>query len=354
MKLMDTVKLGQRQIFGMKNVNLMKRVAKYFEQTKNASQVVEYLVAILLRDALCVGDFSLESLTELIHQIFLTTTPNDTLRKHCVFFESFFSLEEWQNVVNRLFKNKNEYHQFTKETCLYQKFLEKKNREQSDPSEYQYTLISSFNDSNGKKHTWTLRNTKRIPKHLENETANVLKILTSLTVFQSPTARRFAVYLNFYSHEGRIDAQHKEEVQEEELVLTETIEEQTTPKASIENKKPQNQPVAASTATPKPPYYDEVAAKVEAKYPLPGEKTPTRLELSTLESASAIESAENSHEMDINYLRYGKTKEQIEEGRKNKTLNRRATKASGNNGKKKTGGNQKKKKGKNKRNKKKK
>ncbi|MDT2520337.1 hypothetical protein P7D62_16305, partial [Enterococcus avium] len=90
---MDTVKLGQRQIFGMKNTNLMKRVAKYFEQTKNASQVVEYLVAILLRDALCVGDFSLESLTELIHQIFLTTTPNDTLRKHCVFFESFFSLE---------------------------------------------------------------------------------------------------------------------------------------------------------------------------------------------------------------------------------------------------------------------
>ncbi|MFM2488631.1 hypothetical protein ABW365_10875 [Enterococcus avium] len=54
---MDTVKLGQRQIFGMKNTNLMKRVAKYFEQTKNASQVVEYLVAILLRDALCVGIF---------------------------------------------------------------------------------------------------------------------------------------------------------------------------------------------------------------------------------------------------------------------------------------------------------
>lgn len=346
---MDTVKLGQRQIFGMKNTNLMKRVAKYFEQTKNASQVVEYLVAILLRDALCVGDFSLESLTELIHQIFLTTTPNDTLRKHCVFFESFFSLEEWQNVVNRLFKNKNEYHQFTKETCLYQKFLEKKNREQPDSSEYQYTLISSFNDSNGKKHTWTLRNTKRIPKHLENETANVLKILTSLTVFQSPTARRFAEYLNFYSHEGRIDAQHKEV--QEEVVPTETIEETTIPEASIEKKTPQKQAIATSTT----PYYDEEAAKVEAKYPpLSKEKTPTRLELSTLESASAIESAGNSHEMDINYLRYGKTKEQIEEGRKNKALNRRATKASGNSGKKKTGGNQKKKKGKNKRNKKKK
>ncbi|WP_253295781.1 hypothetical protein [Enterococcus raffinosus] len=49
---MDIVKLGQRQIFRMKNTNLMKRVAKYFEQTKNSSQVVEYLVAILVRDAL--------------------------------------------------------------------------------------------------------------------------------------------------------------------------------------------------------------------------------------------------------------------------------------------------------------
>ena len=78
---MDTVKLGQRQIFGMKNVNLMKRVAKYFEQTKNASQVVEYLVAILLRDALCVGDFSLESLTELIHQIFLKTNTTNLPKK---------------------------------------------------------------------------------------------------------------------------------------------------------------------------------------------------------------------------------------------------------------------------------
>ena len=156
--------------------------------------------------------------------------------------------------------------------------------------------------------------------------------------------------MNFYSHEGRIDAQHKE-IQEEELVSKETIEELTTSKALLENEKPQKQTVAASTT----PYYDEEAAKVEAKYPpLSKEKTPTRLELSTLESASAIESAGNSHEMDINYLRYGKTKEQIEEGRKNKALNRRATKASGNSGKKKTGGNQKKKKGKNKRNKKKK
>ncbi|MBU5361794.1 hypothetical protein KQI58_11990 [Enterococcus raffinosus] len=347
---MDTVKLGQRQIFGMKNTNLMKRVAKYFEQTKNAAQVVEYLVAILLRYALCASDYSLEPLTGLIHQIFLTTTPNDTLRKHCVFFESFFSTDEWQKVVNRLFKNESEYQEFTKETSFYKTYLEKKNREQPEPSEYQYTLISSFKDSNGKKHTWTLRNTKRVSEHLENETANVLKLLTSLTVFQTDSARRFAVYLNFSSHEGRIDAQHKEV--QEEVVPTETMEEQTTPRASIENKKPQKQPAAVSTATSKPPYYDEVAAKVEAKYPLPGEKTPTELELSGLESASAIESAENSHELDINYLRYGKTKEQIKEGRKKKELDMRAAKASGKSGKKKPRGNQKKKKGKNKKNKK--
>lgn len=66
--------------------------------------------------------------------------------------------------------------------------------------------------------------------------------------------------MNFYSHEGRIDAQHKE-IQEEELVSKETIEELTTSKALHENEKPQKQTVAAST----PPYDNEVITKLESQ-----------------------------------------------------------------------------------------
>jgi len=41
--------LGQRQIFGMLRKSLEKRVAQRYEQTKNAAEIVEAAVAILVR-----------------------------------------------------------------------------------------------------------------------------------------------------------------------------------------------------------------------------------------------------------------------------------------------------------------
>lgn len=87
---MDVAKLGQRQLFGMKKENLFKRVLRSFEQNQQVAEVVEYLVAILVRHSLCVSDFSLQPLKELIHELFLSATPNDTLRQHCVYFQHFF------------------------------------------------------------------------------------------------------------------------------------------------------------------------------------------------------------------------------------------------------------------------
>lgn len=52
---MGGLKLERRQIFGMKKESLFKRVVKYFEQTKNVSEIVEVVVAIIVRDAICGG-----------------------------------------------------------------------------------------------------------------------------------------------------------------------------------------------------------------------------------------------------------------------------------------------------------
>ncbi|MFR3686495.1 MAG: hypothetical protein ACLTXM_15835, partial [Enterococcus sp.] len=154
----------------------------------------------------------------------------------------------------------------------------------------------------------------------------------SLTVFQTDSARRFAVYLNFYSHEGRIDAQHKE-VQEEELVSTETIEEITNSKASPENKKLEKQTVAASTS----PYYDEGTAKVAAKSHLTGEVSPNRSskgeKTTATENASAKKAAEHPQKEDTAYQRYDKTKDKIQEGREKNKIDRDAKKSKGNSGK---------------------
>ncbi|MGL9727951.1 hypothetical protein [Enterococcus sp. DIV0756] len=331
---MDTVKLGQRQIFAMKPNNLMKRVAQYFEQTKNAPQVVEYLVAILLRDALCIGDYSLIPLMELIQQIFLTTTPNDTLRKHCVFFQSFFSTEEWQKVVERLFKNETEYYEATKETCSYRTLLEKMHRVTAEPSEFPCRIVSIFKNADGKKYTWTLRDTKMVSEELEAETSDTLKLLTTLTVFQHAGVRRFAKYLSFKNREDRVHAQHEADEAEE------TIEECGAPTASSEMTSPLESVPVPSTYTS--PYYDEIAAKIENKYPLPGEIPATEQASSSTGSnatatmkppAKKANTTAPPQKMDTSYLRYGKTKEQIEKTRNEKSLKRRTEKALGNSGK---------------------
>lgn len=38
---MNAASLGQRQLFGIKKDNLLKRISTYFEETNNAGDVVE-------------------------------------------------------------------------------------------------------------------------------------------------------------------------------------------------------------------------------------------------------------------------------------------------------------------------
>ena len=77
---MEAVKLGQRQVFLMKKESLTKRVQMFYEQTKNIEQLIQYMVAILVRNALNQGIFT-EQLKELVREIYLTSEPNDTLRQ---------------------------------------------------------------------------------------------------------------------------------------------------------------------------------------------------------------------------------------------------------------------------------
>lgn len=275
---MDVAKLGQRQLFGMKKETLLKRVRLYFEQTQHAAEVVEYLVVILFRHSICVGDFSLQPLSELIRQIFLTESPNDTLRRHCVYFEDFFAPEEWQTVIQRLFTNEEEYHEFTKETCLYKQLLIKKNLETPKESEFQFDLVSIFKDANGKRHTWTLRNTKQVAS--VEETAKVLEILTTLTIFQASGVRRFAEYVKFKSQKGCIDAEH-------EAAPAESVQEEQ-PKESLPQKPiaaatgkaaPKGQPRSSSSNTRSTKQNaPKVAAKPDTRTPLQEETLPTKSE----------------------------------------------------------------------------
>lgn len=208
--------LTSRQLFTMQNRSLAKKVEQFFEATNDAGLVMQYAVALLVREALCISDFS-DIFKNLVRQILLTSEPNDIMRQFSAYFQDYFDKLEWKTVLHRLYKNEAEYHEVTKQTRRYKALLDKKHREVVEASDYQFDIVSVFKDANGKKHKWTLRNTKRV--HSEEEIAEVLQILTTLTIFQTPAGvRRFVEYDNYESVKSCIDASHKMENEHEPLL----------------------------------------------------------------------------------------------------------------------------------------
>ena len=86
---MSVKEITSRQIFGMKRESVEKRIEEYFEETKDAATVLQFVFALLLRNALTVTDFS-GMLTTIVQQILLYSQPDDTLRALAPFFKSYF------------------------------------------------------------------------------------------------------------------------------------------------------------------------------------------------------------------------------------------------------------------------
>lgn len=323
---MKEAKLGQRQVFGMLRKSLEKRVIQRFEQAKNAAEIVEFAVAILIRDALCVGDFSY-MFPEVIREIFLTAEPNDTLRRHCVYFQNYFTTKgEWQKVIDRLFKSEKEFRAFTKETCLYKALLEKKARETSAESEFRFDLVTVFKDANGKRYTWTLRDTKQVAKNLASETAEVLQILTTLTIFQASGVRRFAEYVKFKSTKSCVDAEHEADLAEpaEESVQASIVENKRDVKANPRQK--QVAPAAKITADSHQKTVDQVAARSEKQKDGPKNRARADSKANSLAvkaNSPTKEAKAPPQKLDTSALRYGKPAEQIEQAQDDKKWNNR-------------------------------
>ena len=323
---MALVKIGQRTLFGVKKENLMKRIRTYYEQTGKASEVVEYLVAILLRDALCVGNYSLDLIVDLIHQLFLTSEPNDTLRQHAVYFQKFFSEEQWQSVITRLFQSEAAFREATKETSLFNELLMKRSQIKAETSEVQFKIASVFMDSSGKKHTWTLSNTKEIPKNSEKdiaEVAELLKIMTTLTIFEtSAGVRRFTEFMSYKSKRGSIDVEHKAAAAQPKMAATTPSTIKQTQAATTSSSTPQKAatPVSNSVSTK-----NTLSTNADTLLSLPEEAPPAKLKScsaapnpSTTEKPPTKKVTKKPETIDTSQLRYGKTDEQITEGREAK------------------------------------
>lgn len=191
---MEIKKLQQRQLFCTKRETVEKKVVQYFEKTQDADSVVEYAIALMVRHALVLGDFSL-LFQDVIREIYSHARPSNTLKKFLPYFQSYFNDSEWQQIIKRLFISEKKYKKATKNTRIQASYLKNTGSAAITKEFGSYTLVTIYKDASGKKHTWRLRDAD--PRNTVEETERILEILTNLTIFQKDGLRRFAEFMDY-------------------------------------------------------------------------------------------------------------------------------------------------------------
>lgn len=181
--------LSQLQLFVTKRERLEKAIMKAYTYSDDADTVIQYVVAVLVRNALCISDFSLIC-QDLVREILLFAEPTDVLRKFAPLFREFFdSGKEWEQVTRRLYKKTKEYHRYNNRVSDCKKYLFAKTTPIEELNGQQYKLVSTFEDAIGKIHTWSLRDADKNASAMKIDA--VLELLSSLSIFEKDGVRRF-------------------------------------------------------------------------------------------------------------------------------------------------------------------
>ncbi|MBX8939501.1 hypothetical protein [Enterococcus gilvus] len=313
---MDVAKLGQRQLFLMKWENLEGRILKRFEQSQNVSEVIEYLVAVLVRSALCSRAIS-ETLQALIRELFLTSEPNDTLRQYAPYFEECCEKSEWKTIIKRLFRNEADYLACTKEARAYKEYFTKEGTLDIRQENHAYIIESFFEDMNGKRHKLTIREVD--PNKAAPVVTKLLQILTTLTIFETNGVRKFVKFINYEGSGKIITTAYDTRLEEVE----ESAQEPSAETASNDTK---------TGASPKKTDNANPLANERKQATTPQDKanvTPTPATNTAKQKPNAKKPSASPKKTDPAYLLYGKTTEQIEEAREERWLERQKNKILG-------------------------
>ncbi|MBO1308175.1 hypothetical protein JZO70_18510 [Enterococcus sp. 669A] len=187
--------LSNRQFFGMGFTNLESRFSSNLKQKNDAAYLVQGALAVMVRNALCPADFSGFS-KELVRKLFMEDYDLSAVRELCVYFKEYFNEEEWAEVTARLFPNQQEFAQLEERTRVHIEKIYHLLHSGERPVEVKASLVTTFEDENGKKHGWTLSNVD--PNLTTEEHDALLAILTTLDIFQKDGVRRFAKLVGAY------------------------------------------------------------------------------------------------------------------------------------------------------------
>ncbi|MGP5431853.1 glycosyltransferase family 1 protein [Enterococcus malodoratus] len=181
--------LSQITLFTMGKTNLEKRILKAYTESPDADTMVQYLVAVLIRQCLCVSDFA-GICNDLVREIFLFAEPTEVLRKFCPLFRDAFENEkEWDQVLKRFYKNSKQIHRYNNRLGDSKRYLLEKTTPVEALDGQQYKIASTFEDAMGKVHTWSLRDAD--PNSSATKIDSVLELMSSLTIFKKDDVRRF-------------------------------------------------------------------------------------------------------------------------------------------------------------------
>ena len=181
--------LSQITLFTMGKTNLEKRILKAHTESPNADTTIQYLVAVLIRQCLCVSDFA-GICNDLIREILLFAEPTEVLRKFCpLFCNAFENEKEWDQVLKRFYKNSKQIHRYNNRLGDSKRYLLEKTTPIEALEGQQYKILSTFEDAMGKVHTWSLRDAD--PNSSATKIDSVLELMSSLTIFEKDNVRRF-------------------------------------------------------------------------------------------------------------------------------------------------------------------
>ena len=202
---MKTTKLQKRTIFSTrKRENLELKFEQAYQASKeeathhseNVAQLIQAAVAVMVRNAFYVGDFSYLS-KNLIRKLFLDGEVPASVRHLCIYFEDYFTPEEWSTIISHLYKDEKEYSQLTEEARSHIAPLRPALTSGVQTGERKLNLKASFLDGNNKMHSWSLSNV--VTCLTTKERIDLLNIFGELTIFQKDGLRQFTevVWMDF-------------------------------------------------------------------------------------------------------------------------------------------------------------
>lgn len=248
---MQMKRLEKRQLFNMLGSNLEKRIINFYGETKDVSTVIEYVVTLLVRQALTLNFSDSPFICQdVIREIFLNAAPTNTLRRFSVFFEDYFDKNEWKTISARLYRDNTNFLAATEEARLYKAYLKEKDPTRTDElADHQFVLKAIFKGENGRRHTWTVKNAH--PTKNREEVAGALKILTMLTIFETNGVRKFCEFVDFHRDAFKPDLQFIEEEEQAEAAEETAEKNPSKPKSSKKaagkktEKQPKNTPIGS-------------------------------------------------------------------------------------------------------------